>query len=151
MPRHRACRANSGEGATLRIPARTDHISVNSYLLIKNLHIGFALLSLAGFTLRGFWMLTESALLQARATRVLPHINDTLLLASAIWLVVITRQYPLLVGWVTIKIGLLLLYIGFGTMALKRGKTRKSRAVYFVVSLLTIAGIFTAALTKPGW
>ncbi|MCG8413139.1 MAG: SirB2 family protein [Pseudomonadales bacterium] len=124
---------------------------MNSYLLIKHLHIGFAVLSLAGFALRGIWMLTESALLQARLTRILPHINDTLLLASAIWLVIVTRQYPLVVGWVTIKIGLLLLYIGFGTMALKRGKTRQSRTIYFVISLLTIAGIFAVALIKPGW
>lgn len=96
-------------------------------------------------------MLADSALLQARMTRILPHINDTLLLASAIWLVVVTRQYPLVVGWVTIKIGLLLLYIGFGTMALKRGKTRQSRTAFFAAALLTVAGIFVVALTKPGW
>ena len=86
---------------------------MNSYLIIKHLHVTFAVLSLCGFLLRGFWMMQESALLQARVTRILPHINDSLLLLTAVVLVVMSRQYPLVVGWVTIKIGLLLLYILF--------------------------------------
>ena len=122
-----------------------------SYLLIKQLHISCALLSLLGFSLRGYWMWRESDLLQASLTRILPHIIDSLLLLTAITLVIMSRQYPLLVGWVTIKIGLLLLYIGFGTMALKRGKTRQLRINYLIISILTIAAIFSVALTKPGW
>lgn len=124
---------------------------MNSYLIIKNLHISFAVLSLSGFTLRGIWMMKESPLLQAKLTRILPHINDTLLLVSAIALVVMSRQYPIIVGWVTIKIGLLLLYIVLGTMALKRGKTKQSRSLFLLAALVTVAMIFVVALIKPGW
>ena len=122
-----------------------------SYLLIKHLHITFAVLSMLGFALRGYWMWSESPLLQSKPSRILPHINDSLLLITAITLVVLSRQYPVVVGWVTIKIGLLLLYIGFGTMALKRGKTRQSRLIFFALSVAVIAAIFVVALTKPGW
>ena len=96
-------------------------------------------------------MITESTLLQSKGAKILPHINDTLLLSSAIALVVITRQYPIVVGWVTIKIGLLLLYIGLGTFALKRGRTKQQRISFLIASLITIAGIFGTALTRPGW
>lgn len=124
---------------------------MNSYLVIKQLHVTFAVLSLCGFLLRGYWMMSESVLLQAKATRVLPHVNDSLLLLTAIVLVVMSRQYPLVVGWVTIKIGLLLLYIVLGTMALKRGRNRQARSLFLVASVIVIGMIFVVALTKPGW
>jgi len=44
----------------------------------------------------------ESALLQTKAAKILPHLNDTLLLGTAIALVVMTRQYHIVVGWVTL-------------------------------------------------
>jgi len=124
---------------------------MNSYLIIKTLHISFAVLSLCGFALRGYWMLAASQLLKAKPTRILPHINDSLLLLTAIVLVVMSRQYPIVVGWVTIKIGLLLLYIVFGTMALKRAPSKQSRSLFLVASLMVVAMIFVVALTKPGW
>jgi len=124
---------------------------MNSYLLIKYCHITFAVLSASGFMVRAYWMLFDSARLQTRAVRVLPHINDTLLLASAIVLVFMSRQYPLVVGWVTLKIGLLLLYIGFGTMALKRGKTRQSRIGFLIAALTVLGAIFGVAVFKPAW
>ena len=53
----------------------------------------------------------------------MPHVVDTVLLASAIALAVMTHQYPLANRWVTAKVAGLLVYIGLGTIALKRGKT----------------------------
>ncbi len=122
---------------------------MHTYLLIKYCHIGFAVISLLGFLLRGYWMLTDSAWLHKKPTKVLPHINDTLLLLTAVVLVVMSHQYPFVFGWVTLKIGLLLVYIVLGTFALKRGKTRQIRAGCFGLALLTIASIFIVALTKP--
>lgn len=109
------------------------------------------MLSAAGFTLRGYWMVTESSLLQSKPSRILPHIIDTLLLLSAIALVIMSRQYPIVVGWVTIKIVLLVMYIVLGTLALKRGKTKQQRTGFLVASLLTVAAIFVVAAIKPGW
>lgn len=124
---------------------------MNTYLLIKFVHMSCAMLSAAGFTLRGYWMVTESSLLQSKPSRILPHIIDTLLLVSAIALVVMSRQYPIVVGWVTIKIVLLVMYIVLGTLALKRGKTKQQRIVFLVASLITVAAIFAVAAIKPGW
>lgn len=124
---------------------------MNTYLLIKFVHMSCAMLSAAGFTLRGYWMVTESSLLQSKPSRILPHIIDTLLLVSAIALVVMSRQYPIVVGWVTIKIVLLVMYIVLGTLASKRGKTKQQRIVFLVASLITVAAIFAVAAIKPGW
>ena len=121
------------------------------YLILKHAHLTFAVISLLGFFLRGYWMVMESALLQTTAAKILPHLNDTLLLGSAIALVVMTRQYPIVVGWVTLKILLLILYIVFGTFALKRGRTKEQRIKFLMASVVVVAGIFLVAVTKPGW
>lgn len=48
-----------------------------SYLALKGAHAGFAYLTLLSFTIRGIWMLTDSRLLTARLTRIVPHVIDT--------------------------------------------------------------------------
>lgn len=124
---------------------------MNTYLMLKHLHVTFAVLSLLGFSLRGYWMLTESAWLQKKPVKILPHINDTLLLLTALMLAVVTGLYPFAVGWVTLKLILLVVYIVLGTFALKRGKTKQARTVFFVASLATIITIFLLAIIKPGF
>lgn len=121
------------------------------YFLVKYVHVSSVVISFLGFSLRGYWMLVESPALQHKLTRVLPHIVDTVLLGSAITLVVMSRQYPFVADWVTAKIALLLLYIVLGAFALKRGKTRQIRMATLACALLTILAIFSVALTKPGF
>jgi len=122
---------------------------MSTYLLLRAFHITFAVLSAGGFLLRGLWMLTDSPLLQHRLTRVLPHIVDTLLLASAVALVLMSGFYPLSTSWINLKLILLLAYIVLGTIALKRGRNRRIRATAFVLALASVAGIFAAAIVKP--
>ncbi|MFN3163560.1 MAG: SirB2 family protein [Pseudohongiellaceae bacterium] len=124
---------------------------MTTYLMLKHLHVTFAVLSLLGFSLRGYWMLTESAWLQKKPVKILPHINDTLLLLTALMLAVVTGLYPFAVGWVTLKLILLVVYIVLGTFALKRGKTKQSRTGFFIASLATIVTIFLLAIIKPGF
>ena len=119
-----------------------------TYLLIKYLHISCAVLTLVGFMLRGYWMFVASPLLRTRVVRILPHAIDSVLLGSAIALVLISHQYPFVVNWVTAKVVLLVMYIGMGTIALKRGKTRRVRSFCFLLALLTISAIFAVAVTK---
>ena len=54
------------------------------YLALKHFHITCVILSGTGFALRGWWSITGSPRLRARLTRILPHIVDSCLLASAI-------------------------------------------------------------------
>ena len=78
------------------------------YLAVKNLHVLCAVLSGTGFVLQGIWMMMRSPVLEHRVTRTLPHVIDTIFLASAITLAAMSAQYPFVAPWLTAKvIGLL--------------------------------------------
>ncbi|PJF20441.1 MAG: regulator SirB, partial [Phototrophicales bacterium] len=102
------------------------------YLVFKYAHMLFAVVSFSLFVVRGFWMITESSQLQQRWVKIVPHVNDALLLSCAIALMLILHQYPGTHHWLTAKVLALLLYIGLGTIALKRGKTRRVRVGAFI-------------------
>ncbi len=124
-----------------------------SYLALKHLHVTAVVLSITGFTVRGLLMLADSPLLQRRLVKVLPHVIDTVLLASAIAMAVISAQYPFVLPWLTAKFFGLLAYIVLGMMALKRGRTKAQRAVWFVAALAAFGYIVMVALTRHplGW
>ncbi len=119
-----------------------------SYTLLKYLHVSCVALSGAGFLLRGIWMMRNSPMLARRWVRITPHVVDTALLASAIALAVMIRQYPLVNSWLTAKTLGLIAYIGLGTIALKRGRTRGLRIAAFCGALLVFAYIIAVAITK---
>ena len=97
------------------------------YVLLKITQVSCIAISYTLFVVRGVWMMRDSALLQRRWVRIVPHVVDTALLASAIALAIIIHQYPFVNGWLTAKIVGLLAYIGLGMIALRSGKTRATR------------------------
>jgi len=118
------------------------------YLAVRGMHIGCAVLSVAGFAARGALMLADSPILRVRFVRIAPHVVDTLLLASAVWLAWFLKQVPFVDGWITAKVLALLAYIVLGSIALKRGRTRRVRGAAFAGALAAAAYIFAVALTR---
>jgi len=118
------------------------------YTLLRTVHIATVHISLTLFLLRAFWMLRESDLLKATWVRVLPHINDTLLLVAAIAMLVVGGLNPLNQPWLMAKIIGLLVYIGLGTVALKRGRSKAVRIQALVAALATFGYIIAVAVTK---
>ena len=118
-----------------------------TYALLKQLHLATIAITLTLFVLRGFWMMMDSPRLKARWVRIVPHLNDTLLLASGIGLAVLLQQYPLVHGWLTAKLFALIAYIVLGTVALKRGKTRSRRIAAWFAALLVFGYMVAVALT----
>ena len=118
------------------------------YLTLKAVHVACAILSISGFALRGILMLADSPLLAARFARVAPHVVDTVLLASALWLSALIGQYPFAQGWLTAKVLALIAYIVLGTVALKRARGKAARAVAFALALCAAAYIVSVALTR---
>jgi uncharacterized membrane protein SirB2 len=118
-----------------------------AFALLKHLHFTTLAVTLTLFILRGVWMMTASPRLQARWVRILPHVNDTLLLASGIGLAVLIQQYPLVHGWLTAKFFALILYIVLGTIALKRGQTRKQRIAAWFAALLVFGYMASVAIS----
>lgn len=121
------------------------------YAVIKAVHVGSVFISLSLFMLRGVWMLRSPQRLSHTWVRIVPHVVDSVLLLSAIALVIQSRQYPLEQSWLTAKVVALLLYIGLGTVALKRGKTRRIRLQAWIAALLVFAYILAVALTRSAW
>jgi uncharacterized membrane protein SirB2 len=115
------------------------------FAALKAIHIATVAISYALFFVRGIWMLTGSPLLERRWVRVVPHVNDTLLLAAAIWMAVILQQYPGTHGWLTAKIAGLVAYIGLGMAALHRGGTRRVRLAAWIAAQLVFAYIVAVA------
>lgn len=122
-----------------------------THTLLKQLHLATIVLTLALFMLRGVWMMRQSPRLQARWVRSVPHVNDTLLLASGLGLAALTGQYPLLHGWLTAKFFALIAYIILGTIALRRGKTRRQRIAAWVAALTMFAYMVAVARARTPW
>ena len=118
------------------------------YLILKNFHMALAALTITGFLLRGYWMMSGSSLRQNRAAKILPHIIDTLFLGTGIWLVVLLGLVPLQHGWLLAKLTGLLAYIGLGMIAMRFGRTRQIRAIAFIAALAAFAYIVGVALAK---
>ncbi|MEX2240908.1 MAG: SirB2 family protein [Burkholderiales bacterium] len=122
--------------------------AAEAYLYIRTLHIACAAISITGFAARGALMLAGSPLLNHRFVRIAPHVVDTLLLASAVWLAWFLSQLPFVHGWITAKIFALLAYIVLGMFALRRGSTRRARAAAFAAALASAGYIVAVALTR---
>ncbi len=92
-------------------------------------------------------MLAGSGLSGHVALKWLSYLIDTTLLTAGLLLMQITQQYPGSHDWLSVKLVMLVVYIGLGFFALRRGRTRGQRAVYFVTALVTYLFIISIALT----
>jgi uncharacterized membrane protein SirB2 len=119
-----------------------------AYLALKYLHVACVVLSYALFLVRGVWTMRSSPLLVQRWVRIVPHVVDTVLLASAIALAILIRQYPFAAPWLTAKVIGLVIYIGLGVIALKRGRARRVRVVAWFAAQLVFFYIVAVAINK---
>lgn len=120
--------------------------------MIKLIHMSTAFISISLFMLRGFWVFRESPMMTKKWVKILPHVNDTVLLITAVFLTIGINQYPFTHDWLTAKFIVLFLYIGFGMFALKRAKELKNKVAFFILALLTFSYIVGVALTRTaGW
>jgi uncharacterized membrane protein SirB2 len=118
------------------------------YFAIKSIHVSCVALSLGLFASRGAWMLASGRPLW-RWLRVVPHLVDTLLLASGLALAYTIHQYPFVNSpWLTAKVVGLVVYIGLGVMVCRAPFGRAARWALWAGALLVFAYIVSVALTK---
>jgi uncharacterized membrane protein SirB2 len=141
------------------------------YMAIKHLHVACVVLSITGFCLRGVlvWKNAvsvqanvseanvkqrsggrsqKSALVGRRWLRILPHINDSILLAAALMLTVLIEQYPFVDAWLTAKVLGLIAYILLGVLALRAGCRPRLRVAAGFAAVLVFIWIVSVAITK---
>lgn len=118
------------------------------YTLLRLLHVGTVYITFGLFVTRGIWMMLDSPRLHDRWVRVVPHLNDTLLLVAAIGMLAVQWGNPLQHPWLIAKISGLIAYVVLGTLALKRGRTKTQRIGYFFAALAVVGYIIAVAVTK---
>ncbi len=118
------------------------------YLLLKTIHQTAVVLSVAGFFARGLASLQGARWVRGRLARTLPHVIDSVLLASALTLAWQLRLTPFAAPWLMAKIAGLLVYIGLGVVALRAGPPVALRAIAWVGALATFGWIVSVAITK---
>jgi len=108
----------------------------------------FAVLSIVGFCLRGSLKLFLNKPLNHKLWKILPHVNDTLLLLAAVGLLVVYQWNPIEIPWLLAKLVALVVYIGLGMMAFKFGKTLTQQRMYFFLAIIVFVYIMKTAITK---
>jgi len=118
------------------------------YMIVKHSHLTLMLLSVSFLIIRVLASTQNAQWLQQKWAKIAPHIIDTLLLASAIMLMLIIAQYPIADHWLSAKVVALVGYITFGTLAMKGQKRAVTRLLFLLVALAFIAYMITVAVTK---
>ena len=122
------------------------------YLSVKTLHRSCVALSIGLFVVRGVLQLQCKPWRHSTLLRRAPHLVDTVLLSSALWLAWRIGQYPFVEGWLTAKVLALLAYILLGMRALGVNTPSSQRLPFFVTALLSVSYIVGVALTRsPSW
>lgn len=117
------------------------------YYAIKMVHMLAVLASGTLFFLRGMAInFFRATWPMAAPVRYLTYSVDTTLLVAALMLTTIIHQFPFVDGWLTVKVLLLIVYIGLGTFALKRGRTKNVRIGAWVAALAVFAFIVSVAV-----
>ena len=126
---------------------------IEFYPQIKFVHVLCVVLSGSLFALRGAMMLAGSRSSNHALLRIASYAIDTTLLTAALMLITILHQYPFVQAWLTAKVLLLVVYIVLGVFALRRGRTRRVRAICYFAALAVFVTIVSVALAhKPlGW
>ena len=129
----------------------TGMIEFHSQILF--VHVLAIALSGSLFALRGFGVLASARWPQAAPVRYASYSIDTVLLTAALMLLTILPGAMFANGWLTLKLVLVLTYIVLGSFALRRGRTPRMRAAFFVAALLVFLAIIGIASSHHplGW
>jgi len=118
---------------------------IEYYTQIKAVHVAAALASGGLFTLRGAALQLGAGWTMMAPVRFLSYGIDIVLLSAALMLLAVLPAAMFANGWLWVKLALLALYVGLGTLALRRGRTPRVRRICFVAALLVYAAVFAVA------
>jgi uncharacterized membrane protein SirB2 len=121
--------------------ALTEH-----YITFRQLHLGFVTASGCLFALRALATLGGARWPLARPARVASWVIDTGLLGAGALLWATLQVNPLVQTWLGTKLLLLLVYIGLGTMALRRARTPAARLAWTLAALACFGWIVATAI-----
>lgn len=117
-------------------------------LALLHVHVACVIISVGLFVLRGVLQCAGCDWRCRKSLRILPHVVDTVLLASAAGLAVMLHQYPFAQAWLTAKLVALVVYVLLGRQALRRAVSRIRNALFLSAALLVVTYIVGVAVTR---
>lgn len=120
------------------------------YQAAIHLHVAAVVISLALFSFRFALTIKGSSILQQKWLKITPHVVDTVLLGTAIWLLTLSSMVEV-DGWVASKVIGVILYIVSGFFALKWAKTNRSRIIGFVCAVIWLMLTASVAFSKQAF
>jgi uncharacterized membrane protein SirB2 len=117
------------------------------YPEIKLLHVTAAIASGTLFLLRGAVVSWGGRWGMIAPIRYLSYSIDIVLLIAALLLLAILPSTVYSNGWLWLKLMLIVVYIGLGTLALKRGRTASIRRGSFVAAIVVYLCMYVIART----
>ena len=120
------------------------------YVALKHTHVLFVVLSVVLFYTRAFSRLASGKIAANKGVFITSHIVDTLLLVSAIGLLVVASMNPLAIAWLWQKIILVIAYIIIGFKLLK-AQSQSQKLLWLGVNTLVLLAIGYLAGTKSAF
>ena len=117
------------------------------YPLIKASHVGLVMLSGGLFAGRGVGVLLGATMPMSPVVRRCSQVIDTALLVAALLLLATLQLNPFTTPWLLAKLELLVAYIGFGILALRRAPTLAGKGLAFAAALLCFVMMLMVATT----
>lgn len=121
------------------------------YMAMKHLHMTLAIISILGFMVRGPLAINQHKLMQQKWLRILPHVIDTLLIISAVYLAWTLSAHPFNSPWIAAKIIALVIYIVLGAMVIKRRGSLTRQWFSYGLAILIFGYIVSVAFSKNPW
>ena len=118
------------------------------YLIIKHLHMTVALISIVGFIIRGPLAINQHPIMNKKWLKIAPHVNDTILLAAAIYLAATLHIHPFNSPFILAKVIALIVYIVLGAMVIKRRGSKAMQWTNYLLAILCFGYILGIAFSK---
>ncbi|MCP3672347.1 MAG: SirB2 family protein [Gammaproteobacteria bacterium] len=105
-------------------------------------------LNICIFMIRFYWMMQKSGWVHKKPVRYISVFNDTILLIAGASMAIMSHQYPFVAPWLTTKLVMLLVYIVFGSLALKRGSSMRIRIYCGVIAMCCFLYMVSVAFSR---
>lgn len=107
-----------------------------NYLTLKYLHIICVAGSFSLFFIRGIWLLRSYPHAQEPWIKALPHVVDSLLVASAIGMLIMAPKGIWDGNWMLVKVVLVIVYAMMSVLVLRLAKSKTQRVLLWITALL---------------
>jgi uncharacterized membrane protein SirB2 len=118
------------------------------YYMLKLAHVASVVISGSLFVYRYARLSMHPDQPLPKALKVLPHINDTVLLSCAIGMLGLIGLNPFTTPWLLAKIVALFIYVALGTVCMRSPPGSRRQTVSFVAAISVFAYIVLVGLSK---